>query len=437
MTRQEQGRGRRSAQDELAAAVALLRHPGTAPSTAELDAAASRLSADERQWASLSRALLAVSTPLLVSLWHRGWQPDDLLRAVRKELGPAHLRLTALLVAAESLRYPAAHLPPHWTAQLRELDAPQPWPGDDAFLSGWTTAERLDRFGAAGAVLELLRLVCRLPPLELLAPPPGAAAAPGTPPPGGGAGLPLPGDARARRRGDTRLLGRVRALLAKAESTGYGPEAEALSAKAQWLMTEHNLSEALLDCRLGGGEAPAGRRLTVEGPYEQARALLLDAVASANRCRSVWSEDLGFATVIGYPPDLASVELLYTSLLVQAGTALREEADRRTATRGSRSRAFRRSFLVGYAARVGERLRAAESEAAAAAGGVADGSHGSALLPVLAARHRAVDDAMAQVFPRLTTSRARQARHAEGLDRGRVAADRAGLGRGRDALPDG
>jgi hypothetical protein len=46
--------------------------------------------------------------------------------------------------------------------------------------------------------------------------------------------------------GRARVLSKIRALLAKAEATGYAAEAEALTAKAQHLMTRHAIDEALL-----------------------------------------------------------------------------------------------------------------------------------------------------------------------------------------------
>jgi hypothetical protein len=45
-------------------------------------------------------------------------------------------------------------------------------------------------------------------------------------------------------------------------------------------------------------------------------------VASANRCRTVWAENLGFVTVVGAETELNVVELLTTSLLVQANRAM-------------------------------------------------------------------------------------------------------------------
>ncbi|GAA3298851.1 hypothetical protein GCM10020295_35470 [Streptomyces cinereospinus] len=176
------------------------------------------------------------------------------------------------------------------------------------------------------------------------------------------------------------MLARIRALLAKAEATGFPDEAEALSAKAQELMARHSIDEALLAGQTHGGDGPAAWRIGVDQPYEQAKAVLLDAVASANHCRAVWNEPLGFSTVVGFEPDLEVVELLYTSLLVQATTAMtKAEAAQRAGGR-KRTRTFRQSFLAAYAHRIGTRLASAAEEAArqaaAEAAGDATEAHG-------------------------------------------------------------
>jgi hypothetical protein len=79
-------------------------------------------------------------------------------------------------------------------------------------------------------------------------------------------------------------------LLAKAESTEFPEEAEALSARAQELMAKHSIDHALLAAQSGNRDKPAGRRLPVDNPYESPKATLLHAVAQANRCRSVWQK---------------------------------------------------------------------------------------------------------------------------------------------------
>jgi hypothetical protein len=233
------------------------------------------------------------------------------------------------------------------------------------------------------------------------------------------------------------MLGRIRALLAKAEATEFAEEAEALSVRAQELMAKYSIDHALLAAESGREEAAGGRRIAVDNPYEAPKATLLQTVAAANRCRIVWSKELGLVTVIGFPADLDAVELLFTSLLVQANTAMLRAGGKQDAYGRSRTRAFRQSFLVSYAIRIGERLAEAaghaEQEAVAEqrAGGTAhggSGSKGTDLVPFLAARQRAVDDAVDEMFGgTLRAARSVRATDEEGWTSGRAAADLATL----------
>jgi hypothetical protein len=109
----------------------------------------------------------------------------------------------------------------------------------------------------------------------------------------------------------------------------------------------------------------------------------------------VWSEDLGFATVIGFDADLHAVELLYMSLHVQATTAVVRAGSRWTVDGRSRTRAFRKSFLIAFAVRIGDRLRGAADDATRKAAGGDSG----ALLPVLAARDESVRERFDLLFP--------------------------------------
>src|SRR4030095_11125300 len=112
------------------------------------------------------------------------------------------------------------------------------------------------------------------------------------------------------------------ALLAKAESTTYPDEAEALTAKAQQLMTRHAIDAAAVEGERGCGARVSPRRAGIDDPYARARVTLLSEVARANRCRAVWSRGFGFATVFGDEGDIDAVEVLYTSLLGQATRAM-------------------------------------------------------------------------------------------------------------------
>ncbi|MFD0056885.1 DUF2786 domain-containing protein [Streptomyces sp. NPDC005047] len=354
-----------------------------------LDTAASLLAADPAADAELARR----GEEFVATAWRRGWQPADLVRIVRRELDDVHVRLVAALIRAQ-----APHdrpRGPRWAAQL------------DAVPDG-TAPPRPDRFSHATAVLELYRLLLRLPTLEPL-----DAGQTGRPP--------------RENRPESRALARIRALLAKAEATGYPEEAEALSAKAQELMARHSVDEALLSAHAPSPDAPGACRIGVEAPYEQAKAVLLDAVADANHCRAVWNEPLGFSTVVGFEADLEAVELLYTSLLVQAESAMaRAEAAQRAGGR-KRTKTFRQSFLAAYAHRAGTRLRAAAEAVAAEAGSAGDVD----LLPVLASRDVAVTDRLERMFPETTTTRLRGAGDAAGWTEGTRAADQAEVGRRR------
>jgi hypothetical protein len=126
-------------------------------------------------------------------------------------------------------------------------------------------------------------------------------------------------------------------------------------------------------------------------------------------------------TVFGFDDDLASVELLYTSLLLQATSAVTvagQGGDART-----RSRGFRHAFLVAFAHRIGRRL----AEVTASTVEAADREHGGSLLPVLVQRDTAIDAAVAEAFPRLGRSRT-SASDPAGWAAGTTAANRAALG---------
>jgi hypothetical protein len=222
------------------------------------------------------------------------------------------------------------------------------------------------------------------------------------------------------------VLDKVRALLAKAESTTFDAEAEAFTAKAQELMARHRIDRAVLDARgHDRGEEPVGARIGVDDPYADAKAGLLAIVADANGCRAVWSKALGFSTVFGFPGDLDAVAELFTSLLVQATAALQREGPKHDGSGRSRTTRFRRSFLVAFAARIGQRLR----ETVDATVEAASTETGTALVPILAARDDAARAAAAAAFPEMT-SFAPSATDREGWYAGTLFGDQADLALG-------
>lgn len=366
------------------------------------------------------RAAERLLLDLVARLWADGWQPAELLRQGRRALSTGGSRLVALTVAVDNADRRASTLDRRWAAQVESLDLP---PADGR--SGWVR-RRANEEGDRGAdglslLVDVLAAMTILPKLELLLPPPGSA------------------EARDRRRSaggpeptamSDPILAKVRALLAKAESTEFEAEATAFTAKAQELMTRHAVDAAMVQgAGRRDGEAPVVIRVPVDAPYADIKSLLLQTVADAGRCRSVFLDGLAMSSVIGFAADLAAVELLFTSLLLQAQTALADAA--RTAPAGTRTRSqrYRSAFLVAYTHRIGDRL----AEINDAVYAEAEAERGASFLPVLRSRAEAVDDVMAERFSTVSRSRVRGGYDAAGWASGRLAADHARLGSGEVA----
>jgi hypothetical protein len=396
---------------------------------------------------AVSRALVGYLRASVSAAWQRGWQPAELARHFGRELSANHAAMVADMITAEMLGYADATVDARWAAQAAALEAAAPgrgawWESDADYLRAWYALGRDAEFIAVVATaVEALHAFQHLPALERLLPLPGTARPAPAPDPAAAGAAPASTAPVGPPPADERMLSRIRALLAKAESTEFAQEAEALSGRAQELMAKYSIDHALLAAETGRAQTPGGRRIAVDNPYEAAKATLLQIVAEANRCRVVWSRELGLITVIGFPADLDAVELLFTSLLVQANTAMLRTGGKRDrdGSGRSRTRAFRQSFLLAYAVRIGERLseatdhaeQAAVAEQRAAAAGTADGiaaRKGADLVPFLAARHRAVDDAVEDMFgSTLTRSRSVRATDPDGWNSGRAAADLASL----------
>jgi hypothetical protein len=329
----------------------------------------------------------------LASAYEHGWLPLDLVHVVR--------RTREALVPAV-----AAAISAHARDVNAEQRAPRRWRDQLGVVADHDQGVPPSR----SDVLQLLAVLSLMPTLEQLLPPPSRW------------------DRKVAYRHSTesgserdRLLNKIRTLLAKAEATDFAAEAETFTAKAQDLMTRHAIDEALV--RAAGDQAVEieGVRVHIHNPYAAEKVQLLSQVAHANRARAVWNKDYGMVTVIGTPVDVDQVEMLFTSLLIQATRAMAEAGARRTGA-FERSASFRRSFLMAYALRIGERLR--ESSVAAV------DSYGTDLVPVLKRQEDAVQAEYERLFPRTRTARAGSYNGA-GWQAGRAAADRATFTAGR------
>jgi hypothetical protein len=139
-------------------------------------------------------------------------------------------------------------------------------------------------------------------------------------------------------------------------------------------MTRHAIDEALLAAAGHGAVTVGARRVHLQNPYATTKTSLLNAVATANRCKVIYFDRLAIATIVGVPLDIDQVEMLFVSLLVQATRAM-TEAGAGQAGSFDRSARFHRSFLAAYAVRIGERLTESTFTATR--------SYGNELVPLL------------------------------------------------------
>ncbi|MFN0030091.1 MAG: DUF2786 domain-containing protein [Acidimicrobiales bacterium] len=355
---------------------------------------------------------------LITLPWSNGWQPLEVVRQVRRATSAVGARLaTATVLADHATRHPDT-LHQAWAEQIDQLrhgatpvvkgtaDPHADWFGD------WSRGEALGRVEVIRYALRVCHVLVQLHRIEELLPPPGQA------------------QTAARRtqtfgaQADSPILAKVRALLAQAESTTFPAEAEAFTAKAQELMTRYAIDHAVLHGSTPG-EKPTARRVPIEEPYLDAKSFLLHVVSTHNRTKSVYTERYAFVTVVGFEADLAATDMLFTSLLVQAQTALTAEGRNAPAGSRTRSRSFRSSFLLAYAQRIGHRLEEINQSVLQ---DTAPDAQRSAL-PVLAARRHEVDEAVDALFPSMRTASTSIAGGWDGMGalRGQMAADAARL----------
>jgi hypothetical protein len=360
---------------------------------------------DERDQDQVDRVLEEFLRMLTRSAWERGWTPGDVVQHSRRRL---ELSVEPLLLAViESEHRAYQEVDPRWLDQLMDVGIEAPYA--ELRLTAWAADQRLGRYLTLHTALMIAGFLQSLPGLARLFPLPGT---------------PIRARAASSAVANDKMLGRIRALLAKAEATDFPDEAEALSGKAQELMAKFSLDQALVDADPGLDlpDDSGARRIWVETPYVSAKAQLVGAVASANRCRTVSMEQLAVVTIVGAELDLQLTELLSTSLLVQANRAMLA-AGKHIGHRGeSRTRSFRQSFLMAYAQRIGERLQKT-TDATQAAVPAADADR---LLPVLTRREEQVEKLFTKLFPDTITRRTRITNGA-GWEAGLTAADQAQL----------
>ncbi len=232
--------------------------------------------------------------------------------------------------------------------------------------------------------------------------------------------------------GDNKMLERVRRLLTKAEGAATESERDAYNGKAAELIARYGIEVALLAAMQAESPRPADRVVQLDAPYARDKASLLSAVATPLSVRGVLCSSRSAAGTLlsmhlfGMSSDLDRVDMLYTSLLVQAAHGL---AVARPADAYESVAAYRRSWMLGFAYTIQQRLVAAEAAAKQRAEEAHERSRddGPSVSLVLADRAALVDNAVAAAYPRLRTAPTRYL-SGTGSAAGAAAARRADLG---------
>jgi hypothetical protein len=211
---------------------------------------------------------------------------------------------------------------------------------------------------------------------------------------------------------EDRRLSKIRKLLALAEDPSATPaESAAFTEKAMALMARHGIDEALLSADANRPGRVVNRRLAMPAPYARDKATLAASIAMALRCKAILltsGKDV-VLQIFGFESDVRHVDALFSSLLVQAA----HELAITPIPPPEHPAAFRRSWWVGFALAVNARLeqanRAAEAQAEQShQASTAGTSDTPSVALVLANRADEIDDAVADVYPKVQRGRQRR-----------------------------
>ncbi|HOY82946.1 MAG TPA: DUF2786 domain-containing protein [Rhodoglobus sp.] len=220
---------------------------------------------------------------------------------------------------------------------------------------------------------------------------------------------------------------KIALLLAKAEDKGCtAEEAEAFYAKAQALASKYQIDAEMIRQRRGDiapDDKMGSEFHEVPAMYEQAHIALWAEIAKANDVHIFIKPGKPKKICItGYKSDREVVKMLVVSLQIHV---LREARAASKAAGGDYY--FRRSFIMAFARRIGDRVREQRLNAL----NTHKSDTGSDMLPALVNKAELAKKAAFAEFD-LRSGRARSLKgNSSGAEQGRAAADRADIGNTR------
>jgi hypothetical protein len=206
-----------------------------------------------------------------------------------------------------------------------------------------------------------------------------------------------------------KLLDRVHKLLAQAEDESVTPEeAQAFTAKAAELMAKYGIDRALLADTKPETDKPSSKVLDFANPWARVKAHLLCGLASSLRCqaillgRSQQREGAVRIHLFGYQSDIERAEMLYASVLIQMWHGL---AGAEVPGWCRSPRAWRRSWMLGFATAVITRVRAAETAATQQSDRERSGDGSRSTAMVLADRSQVIRSEAEKAYPMTRSTR--------------------------------
>lgn len=214
-------------------------------------------------------------------------------------------------------------------------------------------------------------------------------------------------------------LAMIRKLLDKAASPACTPEeAETYEKHAETLLARYGWERAMLPESERKAEQITTLAIEVTGPYAIDRRYLLTQIGWSFSCYNRFRKiEGGFrVTLTGFESDLERVEILFTSLQLQAMSAMRKAE--MPWYESSRTR-FNKSWLLGFANRVRARLDELKTQ-------VGEEFKGTGAELVLVDRSKQVETFFKDKNPKMKWHRP-TGRASSGLEEGARAADSANL----------
>lgn len=236
-------------------------------------------------------------------------------------------------------------------------------------------------------------------------------------------------------------LEKVRALLNTAESLaqqGNTAAAENYRARAIDMMTSHGIDEMMLAATEKRREEIVKVRIDIPDPYSKDKGILLHRVARGLGCKSIRITGVKdkHSYVIGFEGDVERVEMLYTSLLLQAFGELAKIRPEDViphystpyyyskAEKGRARTTYNKAWLSGFAQTVGNRL----FEATQRARQQYETEHSTSTALVVASRSSQVEAFYADAFTNVRKGSRRQLSSWQGYGHGEQAGQRANIG---------